>query len=136
MKQYKFPVSEWEYLGISPIENIKLPIGIFRWKIEKEGYETVLAASSTWDIDIVGKNLLIPNDLERVLDEKGSIPEGMVRVPGAQTPLGKLDDFFIDKYEVSNKQYKEFTDSGGYRNREFRCFLKEVWNKSNTEGKI
>lgn len=87
MKQYKFPVSEWEYLGISPIENIKLPIGIFRWKIEKEGYETVLAASSTWDIDIVGKNLLIPNDLERVLDEKGSIPEGMVRVPGEGLPI-------------------------------------------------
>jgi hypothetical protein len=119
IKEYKSPDKEWEFLGVSPIENIRLPIGIFRWKIEKEGYETVLAASSTWDIDIVGKNLLIPNNLERVLDEKGSIPEGMVRVPGAQTPLGKLDDFFIDKYEVTNKQYKEFIDSGGYRNKEY-----------------
>jgi dienelactone hydrolase len=54
-----------------------------------------------------------------MLDEKGNIPPGMVRVSGAQTPLGKLDDFFINKYEVTNKQYKEFMDSGGYRNKEY-----------------
>jgi pimeloyl-ACP methyl ester carboxylesterase len=118
MKEYRAPDSEWEYLGVSPFENIRLPVGIFRWKMEKEGYETVMAAASTWDIG-GGKKLLIPNDLVRVLDEKGSIREGMVRVPGAQTPLGKLDDFFIDKYEVTNKQYKEFKDSGGYRNKEY-----------------
>ena len=119
MKQYRAPSSEWEYLGVSPVENIRLPIGIFRWKMEKEGYETVMAASSTWDIDVVGKNLLMPYDLVRVLDEKGSIPPGMVRVTGAETSLGKLDDFYIDKYEVTNKQYKEFVDNGGYRKREY-----------------
>jgi serine/threonine protein kinase len=117
MKEYRAPDSEWEYLGVSPFENIRLPVGIFRWKMEKEGYETVMAASSTWDIG-GGKKLLIPNDLVRVLDEKGSIPYEMVRVPGAETSLGKLDDFYIDKYEVTNKQYKKFIDSGGYRNRE------------------
>ena len=137
MKEYKFPDSEWEYLGISPIENIRLPIGIFRWKMEKEGYETVLAATSTWDINVVG--LLMPNDLVRVLDEKVSIPAGMVRVPGVQTPLGKLDDFFIDRYEVTNKQYKEFIDNGGYRNREYweHEFIKDgmvlTWDEAMAE---
>jgi serine/threonine protein kinase len=48
-KEYKAPENEWEYLGVSPIEDIRLPVGIFRWKIEKDGYETVLAASTTWD---------------------------------------------------------------------------------------
>ncbi len=118
MKEYKAPGSEWKFLGISPLENIRMPIGIFRWKIEKEGYETVLAASSTWNIG-GGKDLLIPYDLVRVLNEKGNIPEGMVRVPGAKTSLGELDDFYIDKYEVTNKQYKEFIDSGGYQKREY-----------------
>jgi predicted Ser/Thr protein kinase len=113
MKEYDAPGSEWEYLGVSPLENIRLPFGILRWKIEKEGFETVLAASSTWDAGF------IPYDLVRVLDEKGSIPEGMVRVTGAETPAGKLGDFFVDKYEVTNKQYKEFIDSGGYKNREY-----------------
>ena len=119
MKEYRSPDSEWEYVGVSPIENSRMPMGIFRWKIEKEGYETVLAAASTWDIGLAEKNPLIPNDLVRVLNEKGTMPPGMVRVSGAQTPLGKLDDFFIDRYEVTNKQYKEFLDSGGYRNREY-----------------
>jgi hypothetical protein len=119
MKEYKAPDSEWEYLGVSPIENVRLPFGILRLKMEKEGYETVMAASSTWDIVMKPKNQLIPIDLVRVLDEKGSIPSGMVRVPGAETDLGKLDDFYIDKYEVTNRQYKEFIDRGGYRNREY-----------------
>jgi dienelactone hydrolase len=125
MKEYKAPDSEWKYLGVSPIEKIRVPVGIFRWKLEKDGYETVLAASSTWDIDRVAK--LSPGDLLRVLDKKGSIPPGMVRVPGAETEVGKLGDFFIDQYEVTNKQYKEFIDSGGYRNRKYwkQKFTKE-----------
>jgi serine/threonine protein kinase/dienelactone hydrolase len=119
MKEYDTPDSEWEYLGVSPIENVRLPFGFLRLKMEKEGYETVMAASSTWGIDRKRKNPFVPIDLVRVLDEKGSIPEGMVRVAGAETPLGKLDDFYIDRYEVTNKQYKEFIDRGGYRNKEY-----------------
>jgi eukaryotic-like serine/threonine-protein kinase len=30
-----------------------------------------------------------------------------------------LDSFWIDRYEVSNRQYQEFVDQGGYANREF-----------------
>ena len=138
-KVYKSPESEWEYLGVSPLENVRLPIGFFRWKIEKEGYETVLAASSSWDIALTPKDHMIPSDLVRVLDEKGSIPEGMVRVTGAQTPIGELDDFLIDRYEVTNKQYKEFINSGGYRNREYwkHKFLEEgkvlTWEEAMAE---
>ncbi len=116
VKEYAAPDSEWEYLGVLPLENIRLPIGIIRWKIEKQDYETVMAASTTWNL---GGDPFLPYDLVRVLDEKGSIPEDMVRVTGAETKLGKLDDFYIDRYEVTNKQYKEFIDSGGYRNKEY-----------------
>ncbi len=120
MKEYGAPDREWDYLGVSPIEDIRVPIGIFRWKMGKEGYETVLAAASTWDLSITtGSNLIVPTSLRRVLDEKGSMPQGMVRVAGAKTSVGQLDDFYIDKYEVTNKDYKEFIDSGGYRNSEF-----------------
>jgi serine/threonine protein kinase/dienelactone hydrolase len=139
MKEYKAPDSEWEYLGVSPIENIRLPIGIFRWKIEKEGYEPVMAASSTWDIG-GGKKLLIPHDLMRMLDEKGSIPEEMVRVPRTtDISVGELDDFYIDRYEVTNKQYKEFINSGGYRNRKYwkHEFIKDgrvlTWDEAMAE---
>ena len=30
-----------------------------------------------------------------------------------------MDDFFIEGYEVTNKQYKEFINNGRYRNREY-----------------
>ena len=119
MKEYKAPDSEWKYVGVSPLEKIRVPIAIFRWKLEKEGYETVLAASSACDV-ILGKHYArIPYNLVRVLDKKGSIPPGMVRVSGAKMEIGQLNDFYIDKYEVTNKQYKEFVNSGGYRNKKY-----------------
>jgi cephalosporin-C deacetylase-like acetyl esterase/predicted Ser/Thr protein kinase len=119
MKEYAAPASDWTYLGISPIEKTRLPIGIFRWKIEKEGYETVLAAASTWNVDMMKADIVGPYDLVRILDKKESIPPGMVRVTGAETPVGKLADFYIDKDEVTNKQYREFVNGGGYRNKKY-----------------
>lgn len=119
MKEYSAPESEWSYLGVSPLEKIRLPIGIFRWKMEKEDYETVLAVSPTWNAGLAKPDVVAPYDLVRVLDKKGSIPPGMVRVQGAETVVGKLDDFYIDKYEVTNKQYKEFINNGGYTKKEY-----------------
>ena len=119
MKEYMAPQSEWNYLGISPLEKIRLPIGVFRWKMEKEGYETVLAAAATYKADWTKPDLIIPNDLVRRLDKKETIPQGMVRVVGAEIAIGKLDDFFIDRFEVTNRQYKKFVDAGGYRNKFF-----------------
>lgn len=118
-KKYSSPDSEWKYVGVSPIEELRMPIGIFRWKIEKEGYEPVLAAATTFDVDITKENLAVPYQLKRVLDEKKSAPPGMVRVSGAPTPSGKFDDFYVDRCEVTNQQYKKFVDSGGYRRKEY-----------------
>ena len=119
VKDYDEPASDWEHLGVSPIENLRMPVGVFRYKIEMDGYETVMAASSNWDIVLTPKEGLIPFDLVRVLNKKGSLPEGMLRVAGAETPIGKMEDFLIDRYEVTNRQYKEFVDNGGYTNREY-----------------
>jgi len=43
----------------------------------------------------------------------------MVRVAGAETAAGTLEDFYIDRFEVTNRQYKEFIDKGGYRNKDY-----------------
>jgi dienelactone hydrolase/predicted Ser/Thr protein kinase len=120
MQKYSTPEAEWEYLGVSPLKNIRLPMGIFRWKMEKEGYETVLAAALTYRRDESRQYFNIPCDLKRVLDKKGSLPAGMVRVAGGRLPnIGDFDDFFIDRFEVTNRQFKEFVDQGGYQKREF-----------------
>ncbi|MBN2594212.1 MAG: SUMF1/EgtB/PvdO family nonheme iron enzyme [Sedimentisphaerales bacterium] len=115
MKEYKAPESQWQYLGVSPIDNIRLPVGFFRWRFEKAGYETVFAAVPTFDLDLKIREYIIPNDIVRVLDKKGDVPSGMLRVKG-QNDIG---DFFIDKNEVTNGQFKEFVDKGGYEKREY-----------------
>src|SRR5207249_1714355 len=56
-------------------------------------------------------------------------PTGMVSVPGGEYRLGawrrptdarvKLDGYFIDKFEVSNREYREFVNAGGYLKEQF-----------------
>ena len=101
---------DWQRFGTTPIRGVRLPIGYYRWKITKPGYETIEAAG--------------PMNLERRLDPPAAVPPGMVHVPGGNYSLRslnavRLDDFWIDKYEVTNAQYKSFVDSGGYSKREF-----------------
>jgi len=130
MRKYSEPDSDWEFIGISPLEKIRLPLGIFRWKMEKEGFETILAVSSTFDIDLSKKRSTIPYTIKRTFDIKESIPPAMVRVNGAKVEyldIGDLPDFFIDRYEVTNAQFKEFIDNGGYQKKEYweHEFLKD-----------
>jgi len=128
MKKYSAPDSEWEYLGLSPLKNSRLPMGSFRWKMEKDGCETVLAASFTYSRDESKQYFNIPFNFERVLDKKGSLPSGMVRVAGGRVlDVGDFDDFLIDQFEVTNRQFKEFVDQGGYQKKEYwkHPFVKE-----------
>ena len=58
------------------------------------------------------------------LDPVDAVPPGMVRVVGGRDPVGSawsatLDDFWIDRFEVTNRQFKEFVDQGGYRRRDY-----------------
>ena len=138
-KDYLSPEAEWSYVGTTPLEQVRLPIGVFRWKFEKEGFETVLAASSTWNGDLKNPGIVIPYTIVRTMDRQGGLPPGMVRVQGAQTGRGKLEDFFIDTYEVTNRRFKEFIDKGGYRNRAYwkHAFIKDgqelSWDKAMRE---
>lgn len=119
VKDYGSPADDWRRLGVSPLEDVRLPVGVMRWKLVKPGYDTVLAASSTWDVRLEGDSLLVPQDLVRTLDRAGTVPPGMVRVEGAETAVGRLDDFYIDRFEVTNRQFQEFVDDGGYGTRDY-----------------
>ena len=87
MKEYVDNASEWTFLGVTPLEKIRVPIGIFRWKMDKEGYDEVLAAESTWSVETSGK-IIVPNLIKRTLDQPGTAPPGMVRVPKTETMAG------------------------------------------------
>ena len=113
VKPYTTPDAEWISIGRSPIENFLLPLGCFRWRIVKPGYRTVEAAGGFQS-----------NSLELTLDPDRSLPRDMVHVPGGDVQFFSLkpvylDDFWIDSYEVTNRQFKEFVDKGGYANRQY-----------------
>ena len=117
IQPYQAPDEPWEYLGVSPMGNKRLPLEYLRLKIEKEGYETAVAASSSWDD--FKDYAWPPNKISWKLDRVGDIPSGMVRVAGVEDrEVGKIGDFFMDRFEVTNKQYREFVEGGGYEKQE------------------
>jgi cephalosporin-C deacetylase-like acetyl esterase len=121
VKPYAQPDAEWEQIGETPIEAYRGPLVFTRWKVEKDGYETVT------DVRIPGeygaeRQVFVPETLRWTLTETGSARAGMVRIPENELPA-----FWIDKYEVTNRQFKAFVDAGGYRNPEF-------WNLEFVDG--
>ena len=106
--------SPWESLGSSPIEDASVPKAYLRWRISKESFDSVEAAFSVWTTPV----------REFQLEPEGSTTPGMVRVPGGPyqygpAPAVALEDYWLDKYEVTNREFKEFLDAGGYRKREY-----------------
>jgi dienelactone hydrolase len=98
----------WQYLGQSPLRNVRLPCGVYRWRFEKAGYEP--------------RECVGADSFEILLQEKGDHPE-MVLI-GSQT----YSSYLIDKFEVTNERFKRFVDAGGYRNEEYwvgLSFVKE-----------
>jgi len=121
------PGRQWQDVGLTPIKGIRVPAGYLLWRMEKDGYDTLLAVTCTYDITVRLAKAPVPSNIFRVLDKKGSLPPGMVRVASVKTALGQVDDFLIDKYEVTNQQYREFIRTGGYEDRKYwtHVFTKE-----------
>jgi formylglycine-generating enzyme required for sulfatase activity/dienelactone hydrolase len=111
----------WRRVGRSPVEKVRTAAGYRRWKIEKERFETVEGATLTSASSVA--------DINIKLDEKGGLPPGMIRMPGGEFALGlvgmdhldarQIDEYLIDKFEVTNKEFKAFVDEGGYANRKY-----------------
>jgi pimeloyl-ACP methyl ester carboxylesterase/predicted Ser/Thr protein kinase len=116
IKDYMAADAAWEFLGKAPIEGARVPDTNLRWKIEKEGFDPMEVAPQ-------GELSEATNLFQFTLTPKGSAPPGMVRVPGGQSRFGnapaELRDYWIDKYEVTNRQFKVFVDRGAYQKREY-----------------
>ena len=101
----------WYPLGRTPLENVRLPRGLHRFKFSKAGFAS-LEVSGT-----------LPAVRYR-LDAVDLVPRGMVRVLGGRNQLkfgmvSDLEDYWIDRFEVTNRQFKAFVDQGGYHRREY-----------------
>ncbi len=118
LKQYGTADSPWQDAGISPINDFRVPVWFYEFRMEKEGYEPVRGAILTAGYSRKGWT---PDTVRRTLDARGQLPAGMVRVAGVANieGIGTLDDFYMDRHEVTNKSFKEFVDNGGYRKKEY-----------------
>jgi len=131
VKPYRAPESSWEHIGQSPVEHLRVPFGLLRWRAEKQGLETAELLSYSLEkrkeFSFLGKG----TTLNLSLAAPGTIPEGMVRIPGIEkmeleipgiekaVSIVDLPDYWMDRFEVTNKKFKEFVDAGGYRKPEY-----------------
>ena len=116
-KPYVQMDAPWETLGRAPLENARVPRGAVRVQFRMGGYEPLEVAVDR--VTFVGA---MPAPASEVrLHQSGSPQAQMVRVPatpGASTVFGarrSMEPFEIDRYEVTNQEFKAFVDAGGYR---------------------
>ena len=79
MKEYAAVDSEWKYIGKSPIERVRIPLGFVRWKVQKAGFRSEEGASPVSDFILKASEI---GQVNFALDKEESIPPGMVRVRG------------------------------------------------------
>jgi class 3 adenylate cyclase/dienelactone hydrolase len=117
-KDYHTPDAEWRYAGSTPLKNERFPRGYLRIEIRKDGFQTIEYAGPS-------PYRRLGSFIEKInLDSLGSLPENMVRITGNTARMNivgleqeggrQVDEFLIDKFEVSNKEFKTFIDAGGY----------------------
>lgn len=119
-KDYDNPNDAWRLAGVTPLDSVRFPRGFLRIEIRKPGFQTI-----EWAAFIPSP----PSKREFKLDSLGTLPENMVRIPSQYTSLNvvgleqptpvPVNSFLMDRFEVSNKQYKQFMDAGGYADKKF-----------------
>jgi eukaryotic-like serine/threonine-protein kinase len=119
-----------QLIGATPINHRQIARGAYRVSIEKEGYGSLERTVSGVMMRLSGlRTPSPPVRLEAKLMEAAKVPARMAFVPGGDyrlvsyerptTERVRLDAYFIDKYEVTNREYKEFISAGGYLKREY-----------------
>ena len=122
IRDYRDLNPNWEPVGKSPLNEMKMSQGFKRWKITLPGYEVAEGALPAGPKTV---------ELKVELDKIGTIPPDMVRIKGGlltpnlqhldrqAMPALNVSDFLLDRYEVSNRRYREFVQAGGYRKPEY-----------------
>jgi formylglycine-generating enzyme required for sulfatase activity/pimeloyl-ACP methyl ester carboxylesterase len=112
VRDYLDTQGAWRPLGRTPLNNQRLPSGYYRFRITKPGYAPLELAGGSGATRVIA------------LTPEASVPKGMVAVKGGPFSVGvsatvKLPDFWIDRLEVTNREFKAFVDAGGYRDAKY-----------------
>jgi len=109
---YEASTTEWSFLGKTPLQRVPIPRRLFRLRITKAGFQTIEGTGA-------------PGALQRYrLDPVAEVPPGMVRVVRGHDEvrsgsIADVDDFWIDRFEITNEKFKQFVEQGGYRKRDY-----------------
>ena len=121
-RPYRGDSNAWTSFGRTPLENQRVPKDYYMWRVQKDGFAPAFEIEPTWTLVHS-----FPYKIECRLAPAASVPAGMTRVaggkfqpfiPGLALAQASLDDFFIDRHEVTNEEFKKFVDAGGYQKRE------------------
>ena len=116
-------------VGVTPIQNFSVARGEFIISIHKAGYADFERTLSTTLARQAARNKT-PWDMriEVPMREASMVPKNMAYVPAGEHKLrgfsrpseasAKLGDYFIDRFEVSNRDFKAFAEGGGYSKRQ------------------
>ena len=122
LQPYETKDAPWEFLGRSPLKAVRVPMAFLRWRVQRKGYGTFEGTLSdqAWTLFFRDR----PANLSLRLVKEEAIPPGMVYVTGesfsldipglGQLPDVPLQDYWIDRHEVTNREFKKFLEAGGY----------------------
>ena len=104
----------WEPLGVTPLKDVFIPFGFFHVRVTKAGYAPAEISMAAANRRVV---TLTPEASAPARMVLVTVPSGVYTVGVARTV--PLKDFWIDKFEVTNSEFKQFVDADGYRDAKY-----------------
>ncbi len=105
VKGYLANDAEWVPIGQTPLDHVRVPYAHVRVRLTKPGFTPIEASLGSLRF-------------KYTLDPEGAAPPGMVRAHAGPAVVAgttvTVDDFWIDRFEVTNQEFKTFIDRGGY----------------------
>ncbi len=128
LQRFKGPL-ERVRMGVTPLTIPRIARADYLLTLEKTGYAPGSRTISLMPFINLGDMLMMQTPTVRMkLAEASKVPPGMVFVEGGAYRLlsyyrpsdrvVELRDFFIDRYEVTNREFEQFVRDGGYRRHE------------------
>lgn len=127
-RPYGSTEKDWRPVGTTPLAALAMPWGVGLWKFEHPGRTSATFAIRNPSIQL--GNYPEPTlrarfgdaDLTLHLADVATAPAGMVLVQSDKLPIPLISEyraidlppFYIDRFEVTNREFREFVDAGGY----------------------
>jgi formylglycine-generating enzyme required for sulfatase activity len=127
-RPYASTEADWRPIGRTPLTSETIPRGFGLWKVDHPGHASAIFAMRNPGVQLGNhpeptirarfENI----DFRLHLADETTIPQGMVLVQSDPLPIALISEdaavdlppFYIDRFEVTNREFKEFIDAGGY----------------------